>query len=165
MDRLSTLRSKIQTWDQIRKHVAIWRFKGKVIVFSNGCFDILHLGHIEYLAKARDLGDILVVGLNNDESVRRLKGLHRPVNDEEARATTLAALSFVDVVVLFGEDTPYDLIRLVQPDILVKGRDYEGKEIVGSDVVLARGGKVTTIELTQGYSTTRTLELAQKLHQ
>ncbi len=164
MESLSTIKSKIYTWDHIRKQVAMWRFKDKKIVFSNGCFDVLHLGHVEYLSKARDLGGILIVGLNTDDSVHRLKGDHRPVNNEEARAVTLAAFSFVDAVVLFGEDTPHDLIKLIQPDILVKGKDYEGKEIVGSDIVKARGGKVVTIELTKGYSTTHTIELAQKVH-
>lgn len=164
MERLSIIKSKIYTWDHIRRQIAIWRFKEKTIVFSNGCFDVLHLGHVEYLAKARDLGDILIVGLNSDDSVHRIKGAHRPVNNEEARAITLAAFSFVDSVILFGEDTPYELIKLVQPDILVKGKDYEDKEIVGSDVVKASGGQVVTIELTRGYSTTHTIELAQKIH-
>ena len=164
MERLSIIKSKIYTLDHLRKQLAIWRFKGKSIVFSNGCFDVLHLGHVEYLAKARDLGDILVVGLNSDDSVHRIKGTHRPVNNEEARAITLAAFSFVDSVVPFGEDTPYELIKLIQPDILVKGKDYDGKEIIGSDVVKARGGQVVTIELTKGYSTTHTIELAQKVH-
>ncbi len=164
MERLNHIKSKIFTWDHLRKQLAIWRFKGKSIVFSNGCFDVLHLGHVEYLAKARDLGDILIVGVNSDDSVRRLKGAHRPVNNEEARATTLAAFSFVDGVILFGEDTPFEIIRLIQPDILVKGKDYDDKTIVGSDVVKARGGQVITIELTKGYSTTHTIELAQKVH-
>ena len=164
MERLSIIKSKIYTWDHLRRQLAIWRFKDKTIVFSNGCFDVLHLGHVEYLSKARDLGDILIVGLNSDDSVHRIKGSHRPVNKEEARAITLSALSFVDAVVLFGEDTPYDLINFIQPDILVKGKDYEGKDIVGSDVVKARGGQVVTIELTKGYSTTHTIELAQKIH-
>lgn len=164
MERLSILKSKIYTWDHLRREIAMWRFKDKTIVFSNGCFDVLHLGHVEYLAKARDLGDILIVGLNSDDSVHRIKGSHRPVNNETARATILAALSFVDAVILFGEDTPHELIKLIQPDILVKGKDYEGKDIVGSDVVKARGGQVVTIELTRGYSTTHTIELAQKVH-
>lgn len=164
MDRLSVIKSKIYSWDHIRKQVAMWRFKDKSIVFSNGCFDVLHLGHVEYLAKARDLGEILIVGVNSDDSVRRIKGAHRPVNNEDARTFTLAAFSFVDAVVLFGEDTPLELIELIQPDILVKGQDYEGKVIVGQEVVKARGGKVVTIELTKGYSTTHTIELAQKIH-
>lgn len=164
MERLEIIKSKIYTWDHLQRQLAMWRFKGKKIVFSNGCFDVLHLGHIEYLSKARDLGDILIVGLNSDDSVRRIKGSHRPVNNEEARAVTLSALSFVDGVILFDEDTPYNLIKLVQPDILVKGKDYDGKEIVGSDVVKSKGGEVVTIELTKGYSTTHTIELAQKVH-
>jgi len=164
MERLKIIQSKIYTWDHIQRQLSIWRFKDKKIVFSNGCFDVLHLGHIEYLSKARDMGDILIIGLNSDDSVRRIKGAHRPVNNEEARAITLGALSFVDGVVLFSEDTPYELIKLVQPDILVKGKDYDNKEIVGRDVVKARGGLVVTIELTKGYSTTHTIELAQKVH-
>ena len=133
-------------------------------MFSNGCFDVLHLGHVEYLAKARELGDLLIIGLNSDDSVRRIKGAHRPVNPAEARAVLLAALSFVDAVVVFDTDTPYDLIKMIQPDILVKGKDYDGKEIVGSDIVKANGGHVETIELTKGYSTSQTIELAQKVH-
>jgi D-glycero-beta-D-manno-heptose 1-phosphate adenylyltransferase len=164
MERLSIIKSKIYSWDHLQKQIAIWRFKDKKIVFSNGCFDVLHLGHVEYLSKARDLGDILLVGLNSDDSVRRIKGAHRPVNNEEARAIILASLSFVDGVILFSEDTPYELIKLVQPDVLVKGKDYDGREIIGTDVVKARGGQVVTIELTKGYSTTHTIELAQKVH-
>ncbi len=164
MERLSIIKSKIYTWDHFQKQLSIWRFKDKKIVFSNGCFDVLHLGHVEYLSKARDLGDILIVGLNSDDSVRRIKGAHRPVNNEEARALILAALSFVDGVILFSEDTPYELIKLVQPDFLVKGKDYDNKVIIGADVVKARGGQVVTIELSKGYSTTHTIELAQKVH-
>lgn len=154
MENLKFVKDKIFTWDRLQKRIALWRFKGKKIVFTNGCFDILHLGHIEYLSKSRDLGDVLVVGLNSDESVRRIKGTHRPVNNQDARSITLAALSFVDAVILFGEDTPLNLIRQIQPDILVKGKDYEGKEIVGTEVVKASGGIVATIELTKGFSTT-----------
>ena len=164
MERLSLIKAKIYSWDHIQRQLAIWRFQDKKLVFSNGCFDVLHLGHIEYLAKARDMGHILIVGLNSDDSVRRIKGAHRPVNKEEARAITLAALSFVDAVVVFDKDTPIDLIKLVQPDVLVKGKDYDGKEIVGSDVVKAHGGQVVTIELTKGYSTSHTIELAHKVH-
>lgn len=164
MERLSQIKSKIYSWDHLQRQLALWRFKDKKLVFSNGCFDVLHLGHIEYLAKARELGHILIVGLNSDDSVRRIKGAHRPVNNVEARAVVLAALSFVDAVVVFDKDTPIDLIKLVQPDVLVKGKDYEGKEIVGADVVKARGGQVVTIELTKGYSTSHTIELAHKVH-
>jgi len=164
MESLDIIKAKIFTWDRLQKQIGIWRFQDKKIVFSNGCFDVLHLGHVEYLAKARDLGDILIVGINSDESVRRIKGAHRPVNNQEARAITLAAMRFVDCVILFGEDTPQEIIKLIQPDILVKGKDYDGKEIVGSDVVKARGGQVVTIELTKGYSTTHIIELAHKVH-
>lgn len=163
MKKLDLVESKIYTWEHLQRQLAIWRYKAKKIVFTNGCFDILHLGHIEYLSKARDLGGILIVGLNSDDSVRRLKGAHRPVNNEFARAVTLAALSFVDAVVLFGEDTPHNLIELVQPDILVKGKDYEGKHIVGADIVKAKGGEVITLELVKGYSTTHTIERVQKI--
>ena len=122
MERLELIKAKIYSWEHLQRELALWRFKDKKIVFSNGCFDLLHLGHIEYLSKARDLGDILIVGLNSDESVRRIKGPHRPVNHEEARAVILAALSFVDAVVIFDADTPIELITLVKPDVLVKGR-------------------------------------------
>jgi len=133
--------------------LAIWRFRGEKIVFTNGCFDILHPGHIEYLSKAADLGDVLIIGLNSDESVRRLKGENRPVNSETARAQVLASLRFVTAVVLFGEDTPYELIRTVQPDVLVKGGDYTAEEIVGNDIVTASGGQVVILGFLPGYST------------
>ncbi|MEI6885179.1 MAG: D-glycero-beta-D-manno-heptose 1-phosphate adenylyltransferase [Bacteroidota bacterium] len=164
MGKLKLVKSKILTWEDLQRHVAVWRFKDKKIVFTNGCFDILHLGHIELLAKARSLGSVLIVGMNSDDSVHRLKGPNRPVNSHHARAFTLASLVFVDAVVMFDEDTPYELIKLVQPDILVKGKDYEGKDIVGSDIVTSRGGEVVTIELTRGYSTTHTIEKAHKVH-
>ncbi|MCR5645010.1 MAG: D-glycero-beta-D-manno-heptose 1-phosphate adenylyltransferase [Bacteroidales bacterium] len=128
------------------------------VVFTNGCFDILHRGHVEYLAKAADLGDILVVGLNTDASVRRLKGEGRPVNNQEARALVLASLSFVDAVVLFDDDTPYNLIKTLRPDVLVKGADYQPEDIVGYDIVTSYGGTVTTIPLVEGYSTTNFIE-------
>jgi D-glycero-beta-D-manno-heptose 1-phosphate adenylyltransferase len=164
MEKLKVVKSRIYTWEELQRQLAIWRFKSKKIVFTNGCFDILHLGHVELLAKAREQGDILIVGLNSDESVRRIKGTHRPVNSHHAREFTLASLIFVDAVVTFEEDTPYELIRIVQPDVLVKGKDYDGKDIVGSDIVKARGGEVVTIELTRGYSTTHTIEKAHKVH-
>lgn len=162
MQKIELIKSKILSWDRLEKLLALWRFKDKKIVFTNGCFDVLHLGHVEYLAAARDLGDILIVGLNSDDSVHRIKGSHRPVNNETARSITLASLIFVDAVVFFGEDTPHDLIQLVQPDILVKGKDYDGKHIAGSDIVTKKGGKVVTIELTKGYSTTSILEKIHK---
>lgn len=154
MEKLEWIKSKIFTRDQIRNQRNVWRFKDRKVVFTNGCFDILHLGHIEYLSKAADLGDVLVIGLNSDRSVKALKGPGRPVTNEHARAVLVAALSMVTTVVLFDEETPYDLIELVQPDVLVKGADYRIEEIAGHDIVLALGGEVVTIPLTEGYSTT-----------
>lgn len=131
----------------------------KKVVFTNGCFDILHRGHVEYLSKARDLGDYLILGLNTDESVKRLgKSPERPINNQETRAIILAALSCVDAIVLFNEDTPLELITFLEPNILVKGSDYEAKNIVGYDVVTAKGGQVLTIDLVQGFSTTKLIE-------
>lgn len=134
-----------------------WRQQGRRIVFTNGCFDLLHLGHVDYLEKARHLGDALVVGLNTDASVSRLKP-GRPLQDEMSRARILASLLFVDAVVLFDEPTPLELIKLVQPDILVKGDDYPISGIVGHEEVLQRGGQVLTVPLVAGYSTTRIVE-------
>ncbi|MFN3874994.1 MAG: D-glycero-beta-D-manno-heptose 1-phosphate adenylyltransferase [Flavobacteriales bacterium] len=133
----------------------IWRMKGDRIVFTNGCFDILHRGHVEYLQEAAVLGDRLVIGLNSDASVRRQgKGGDRPFNDEQARAKVLAALRGVDAVVIFEEDTPKELIRALEPDVLVKGGDWPEDRIVGADVVRARGGEVRSLKLVEGYSTT-----------
>lgn len=145
---------KIALREQAIKLVTDWKNQGHEVVFTNGCFDILHLGHIDYLEKARSLGDKLVVGLNTDASVRKLKGAERPINPEHARARILAALSFVDLVVPFGEDTPFELISELLPDVLVKGKDYAISNIVGADVVLEHGGKVETIDLVDGFSTT-----------
>lgn len=124
------------------------------IVFTNGCFDILHLGHLEYLFSARQLGDLLVLGLNSDDSVKRLKGSSRPVNSFNIRASMLASLYFIDYVIEFSEDTPYELIKSVKPDILVKGGDYNINEIVGGDIVKGKGGKIITIPFVEGFSTT-----------
>ncbi|MGB9746386.1 MAG: D-glycero-beta-D-manno-heptose 1-phosphate adenylyltransferase [Bacteroidales bacterium] len=142
--------------------IAVWKFKENKIVFTNGCFDLIHRGHIEYLAKASALGDVLVVGLNTDASVRSIKGRSRPLQDEYSRALILAAMRFVDFVVLFDEDTPENLIRKIQPDVLVKGGDYKPSEIVGYDIVTAKGGKVLTIELVENYSTTRLIKKIRK---
>ncbi len=149
---------KIATREQAREIVQHWKDQGQEVVFTNGCFDILHLGHIDYLEKARSLGDRLVIGLNTDPSVQRLKGPERPINPEYARARILAALSFVDLVVDFDEDTPLELITALLPDILVKGKDYDISNIVGADVVLTHGGKVETIDLVDGYSTTNIVQ-------
>jgi rfaE bifunctional protein nucleotidyltransferase chain/domain len=154
MNQLEIIRNKIHTKESIQSLLSIWRFKQQKIVFSNGCFDIIHKGHIEYLAQAADLGHKMVIGLNTDSSVQRLKGESRPLQDESSRLTMLAALHFVDAVVLFDEPTPYELIKAVQPDFLVKGKDYKEEDVVGYDIVTNRGGKVVTIDLTPGYSTT-----------
>lgn len=140
--------------DEFQRLIALWRFKGYKIAFTNGCFDILHLGHIDYLSRAAELGDILVIGLNTDESVTRLKGPGRPLQDEVSRAMTLASLSFADAVVFFGEDTPYELIKTIQPDVLVKGADYKPEDIVGYDIVKSKGGEIVTLNYLDGYSTT-----------
>ena len=129
------------------------RSKGRKIVFTNGCFDILHPGHVSYLKRASDMGDILVVGLNSDSSVRAIKGRERPINKERDRAYVLSALSFVDYVTIFGEDTPERIIKKLKPDVLVKGGDWKAKDIVGGDFVRSRGGRVASIKFLKGYST------------
>ncbi|HOF16923.1 MAG TPA: D-glycero-beta-D-manno-heptose 1-phosphate adenylyltransferase [Bacteroidales bacterium] len=153
MNSLLKIKNKIITVDDYLTISKEDDFKNKKIVFTNGCFDLLHRGHVEYLSQASDKGDILIVGLNTDASVQRLKGKHRPIVDEYARALVMASLLFVDFVIFFDEDTPYQLIKKIQPDILVKGSDYDENSIVGADIVKAKGGKVITIELTPNYST------------
>lgn len=158
MDYLPYIKNKIaRTREEASRTLSLWRFKDEKIVFTNGCFDVLHKGHIEYLAQAANLGTKLIIGLNSDASVKRLKGENRPVNDENARALALASLIFVDEVILFDTDTPYDLIDYVQPDVLVKGGDYNPEEIVGYDIVKAKNGKIFTIDFVEGYSTTSIL--------
>jgi rfaE bifunctional protein nucleotidyltransferase chain/domain len=158
MTTLEVTQNKIFDHATLKNRLAMWRFLNNRIVFTNGCFDILHRGHIEYLSKARDLGSVLVIGLNSDASVRRIKGEGRPVQDETSRALLLASLRFVDAVILFDEDTPLDLIQLVEPDVLVKGGDYTGENIVGAEFVKARGGEVVTIPLVEGYSTSEIIK-------
>jgi rfaE bifunctional protein nucleotidyltransferase chain/domain len=155
MTHLEIITNKIVSLEQLNKLVLAWRLKSDTIVFTNGCFDILHLGHIDYLLKARDLGKRLIVGVNTDNSVKRLgKGDSRPINDEKSRSMIIASLQFVDAVILFDEDTPYQLIKAIEPDVLVKGADYTIDKIVGADIVMARGGNVVLIEYLEGYSTT-----------
>lgn len=149
---------KIKSLTEAKRQVADWQNSGLKVVFTNGCFDILHLGHVDYLEKARNLGNRLVVGLNTDDSVSRFKGPSRPLQDERSRARVLAALGFVDLVVLFDEDTPKNLISELIPNILVKGSDYLAENIVGADVVQQNGGVVKTIDFVPGYSTTRIIE-------
>jgi rfaE bifunctional protein nucleotidyltransferase chain/domain len=166
MPKLEVLQQKIHSLDSIVKKVANWRLKNDSIVFTNGCFDILHRGHVEYLAQASDKGNRLVVGLNTDASVKQQgKGDNRPINDEESRAIVLAGLHHVDAIILFDGDTPYELIKAIQPDALAKGGDYDPEEtnpespkyIVGSDLVK----NVFTIDLVPGHSTTGTIKKMQ----
>ncbi len=138
------------------------RAKNKSIVFTNGCFDIIHAGHVQYLEQAKQLGDILIVGLNSDASVKRLKGADRPVNTEQDRAMVLAALESIDFVVVFTEDTPYELIKLIQPDVLVKGGDWAEDSIVGADLVKAKGGKVMSLPFKEGLSSTKIIAAISK---
>jgi D-glycero-beta-D-manno-heptose 1-phosphate adenylyltransferase len=147
--------NKILSIDDARSQVTAWKNEGYEVVFTNGCFDILHLGHVDYLEKASALGQKMIVALNTDQSVSALKGPERPINKEYARARIIASLSFVDAVILFGEETPLSVIEALVPDILVKGNDYSIATIVGADFVLEHGGKVETIPLVAGYSTTQ----------
>ena len=148
----------IVDFDEIEKICNSLREQNKKIVFTNGCFDILHRGHIEYLTKAKEFGDVLIVGLNSDTSVQRLKGKDRPINPEADRARILDALKPVDYVVIFEEDTPLRLIQMVKPDVLVKGGDYKVEEIVGSEYVMSYGGKVEIIPFVEGKSTTKIIQ-------
>jgi len=154
MNQLKKIQNKIFTATELLVKRKEWQSDNKKIVWTNGCFDLLHLGHIDYLSKAKDQGDILLVGVNSDESVRRIKKEGRPITDEKSRSTLMASLQFVDAVVIFDEDTPFEMIKLIQPDVLVKGSDYKAEEIVGYDIVTAKGGKVVTIDFLPGYSTT-----------
>lgn len=152
------LTDKIKTREELEAILANLKKVGKKTVFSNGCFDLIHSGHVLYLEEAARLGDILIIGLNSDASVRRLKGESRPVNSQTDRTLVLAALESVDYVVIFEEDTPYNLIRAILPDILVKGGDWKPEQIVGSDIVLNNGGKVLSLSFREGISTTGILE-------
>ncbi len=149
-----TLYSKIKSLEALKVCIQNDQANGLSVVFTNGCFDLLHKGHVDYLSKAADLGDKLIVAVNTDDSVRRLgKSASRPIQDQEARATVIAALESVAYVVLFNEDTPFELIQTIAPNVLVKGSDYAVHQIVGADLVLANGGRVETIDFIQGYST------------
>ncbi|MCB9080963.1 MAG: D-glycero-beta-D-manno-heptose 1-phosphate adenylyltransferase [Lewinellaceae bacterium] len=154
MSYLDNVQKKLMSWDMAAAQVQAWQARGDRIVFTNGCFDLLHYGHLHYLAQARDLGDRLVIGLNSGESVSRLKGPTRPINDESTRQLMLASLAFVDAVVVFGEDTPLALIQQLNPDVLVKGGDYAPETIVGASWVEERGGQVVVLPFVSGYSTT-----------
>jgi D-glycero-beta-D-manno-heptose 1-phosphate adenylyltransferase len=154
MKQLEIINKKIfHSVSEFEKTLNYFRFKNFTKVFTNGCFDIMHLGHVDYLSKAADLGNVLIVGLNSDESVRKIKGNDRPISDIHTRSMVLASLSFVTAVIIFEEETPLNLIKYIKPDILVKGKDYTVNNIVGADVVIENGGKVVTIDLVKGYST------------
>ncbi|MBL0339659.1 MAG: D-glycero-beta-D-manno-heptose 1-phosphate adenylyltransferase [Bacteroidetes bacterium] len=153
MNKQELIERKIFNLKTLEKALSFWRFADKKIVFTNGCFDLLHLGHIDYLSKAASLGNILIVGLNSDASVSKLKGPHRPLNNENSRLHIMASLFFINGVILFNEDTPFELIKIVQPDILVKCGDYKVEDIVGYDIVKAKGGEISTIDYVPGYST------------
>lgn len=157
----NSLPNKILTLPELAQKLAQWRLLGKTIVFTNGCFDILHAGHIASFSEAAAQGDILIVGLNADDSIRGLKGPNRPVNDERSRATVLAALAMVDAVVVFHEDTPLQLIRHVRPDVLVKGGDYRLEDIVGAKEVQEWGGRVVINPIVEGFSTSALIQKIQ----
>ncbi len=153
MYKYAEILQKIQTKESLMELVAKWQQEGQKIVFTNGCFDLIHRGHVDYLAKASDYGTRLLVALNTDASVSKLKGLHRPIQDQDSRLQIIASMAMVDAVVLFDEETPLELIKTVQPDVLIKGSDYQPEKIVGYDVVKAKGGTVATIDFLPGFST------------
>ena len=158
MSQVKHLQTKILSFSALEGQLEKWRNANQKIVFTNGCFDLLHFGHVDYLAKARGLGDRLVVGLNTDGSIKRIKGATRPINNEESRAALLAGMAYVDAVVLFDEETPINLVSMVMPDVLVKGGDYSIKEIVGHEIVLNNKGEVRTIDFVEGYSSSVLIE-------
>jgi len=162
---IETINAKILEGDILEHQLSRWRFFRKKIVFTNGCFDLLHSGHIDYLSKAADIGDVLIIGLNSDESVKRLKGNNRPVNEQKERALMLASFSFVTAVIIFEEETPYNLIEKVKPDILVKGGDYKPDQVAGADIVASNGGNVIIMDLLPGYSTSTIEARIKKMNQ
>ena len=158
MTNLQNIKSKIYTLPKLVERSKIWRGKGEKIVFTNGCFDLVHRGHVEVLANTADLGDKLIIGLNSDSSIQKLKGENRPIIDENSRAILLASLQFIDAIVLFSEDTPQKLIETIVPDILAKGGDYKVEEIAGHEVVLENGGSVILVPFIDGFSTTNIVD-------
>ncbi len=164
ISRANTLsRAKIKKADELKKIISCLKAKGKKIVFTNGCFDLLHYGLVKYLEEAKSKGDILVVGINSDASVKRIKEKNRPIVNEGDRLRVIAALESVDYVVLFKEDTPLEVIKLLQPDILIKGADWKKKDIVGKDFVLSHDGRVSTVNLVKGRSTTGLIKKISKI--
>ncbi len=171
MSRLNYLKAKIVDAKEAQLLINSWKFKGDKVVFTNGCFDILHQGHVVYLAKAAEMGNKMIIALNSDQSVRKLnKSPERPINSEDSRAIVLAGLGFVDLILIFDAETPKEIIEFLNPDVLVKGADYDANEtdpnskkyIVGSDFVRKNGGSVQVIELEAGFSTTSIIEKMKK---
>ena len=162
MNHLNSIQNKIYTKKDLERQMEKWKSAGDKIVFTNGCFDILHKGHIEVLAKTSNLGNRLIIGVNSDSSMKNLKGENRPIIEEDSRVLLLAALQFVDAVILFSEETPFQLISEIVPDILAKGGDYKIEEIVGHEVVQQNGGEVITIPLTEGFSSSNIIDKIQK---
>jgi rfaE bifunctional protein nucleotidyltransferase chain/domain len=162
MSHLNKINSKIFSFDDLKNQVNAWKQAGEEVVFTNGCFDIIHRGHIEVLAQTADLGDRLIIGLNSDTSIQKLKGKNRPIIEEQSRAILLASLEFVDAVVIFSEDTPLKLISALLPDVLAKGGDYEIETIVGHEIVQQNGGKVKLVPFVDGFSSTTIIEKIKK---
>ena len=155
---LKILNSKILDKERLLVKLTDWKRDNKKIVFTNGCFDLIHLGHIEVIARSADQGDVLIIGVNTDNSIKRLKGKNRPIVEEISRAKQLAALEFVDAVVFFDQDTPIDLIKMINPNVITKGGDYNTDQVIGNEIVTQNNGEIVIIPLTQGYSTTSILE-------
>ena len=162
MPLISKVREKIITPDNLALKVSQWKKNKIKVAFTNGCFDVLHLGHLEILTKSKEFGDRLIVAVNSDESVRKLKGKERPINDFQTRSNMLASFSFVDYVVEFSDDTPKKLIQIIKPDFLIKGGDYKKKDIVGNDIVSSYGGETIIIPLIDGLSSTNTINKINK---
>ena len=162
MSHLNKVNNKIYSLEELGSKVNAWKQAGEEVVFTNGCFDIIHKGHIEVLAQTADLGDKLIVGLNSDRSIQKLKGKGRPIIDEQSRAILLASFSFVDAVVLFSEDTPINLISTLLPDVLAKGGDYKIETIVGHEIVQKNGGEVILVPFVDGFSSTTIIEKIRK---
>jgi len=155
---LELMKEKVMSEDHLKQHLKIWRMYGHQIVFTNGCFDILHQGHLSLLCQAKDLGGKLVIGLNSDASIRAIKGEGRPINNQESRSMLLSCLQLVDAVIVFDTETPLSLIQLIEPDVLVKGGDYAMAQIVGAEAVTTKGGRVEIIPILEGFSSTSIIE-------
>lgn len=158
MSSLNNIKNKFFTLEELAVQSQNWKNDGEKIVFTNGCFDVVHKGHVEVLARTSDLGDKLIIGLNSDVSISNIKGPSRPIIDEDSRKLLLAAFSFIDAIVLFDEETPYNLINTLKPDVLAKGGDYKIKDIVGADIVKAYGGHIITVPLTPNFSSSNIID-------